>query len=290
MGRRSGDRGTLGIVAPLITLFIVLTLSLVVTRVATVALTLTGLSRESARFQARSAFTGAGFTTSESELIVRHPVRRRIVMLLMLLGNAGLVAAVGSLLLTFVGTGAVLPWWARLLLLGAGIVVLWVIAMSPLVDRLVSRLTVQAMRRWKRLDISDYAQLLHLGGEYTVVELPVREGDWLAERTLQELRLRREGMMTLAVQRGDGTFLGVPPMDTRLKPGDLLVVYGRSGSIAALERRRASPEGDAQRRRAERTEQMRRRLERETDPVREAEAGAAAHRPSDGRTGGTRTG
>ncbi|MEE3220394.1 MAG: potassium transporter TrkA, partial [Planctomycetota bacterium] len=49
------------------TLLITLTVTLLITRVATVALMVTGLSRESARFQARSALTGVGFTTYESE-------------------------------------------------------------------------------------------------------------------------------------------------------------------------------------------------------------------------------
>ena len=48
---------------------------MLVTRVAARALTLTELSSEAARFQARSAFTGVGFTTSEAEGIVSHPVR-----------------------------------------------------------------------------------------------------------------------------------------------------------------------------------------------------------------------
>jgi hypothetical protein len=256
----------------LISLLLVLALSLLVTRVATVALTLTGLSKDSARFQARSAFTGAGFTTTESELVVRHPVRRRIVMLLMLLGNAGIVAAVGSLLLTFVATGEAVPGWVRLLLLGAGIAVLFVLATSRFVDRLISRMTTRAIQRWKSLDVSDYAELLHLGGEYKVVELPVRDGDWVSGRTLSDLKLRREGMMTLAVQRADGTFLGVPPMDSRLQPGDTLIVYGRADALAGLERRRASAAGEADRRHAERTEQLRRRLEREMDRTRSPDA------------------
>jgi len=62
----------IGIVAFLI----VLALSLVLTRVATVALAMTGLSHEVAKFQARSAFTGTGFTTREAENVVDHPVRR----------------------------------------------------------------------------------------------------------------------------------------------------------------------------------------------------------------------
>lgn len=50
-------------------LLVVVTRSILVTRIATLALTHTGLSREAASFQARSAFTGVGFTTSEAE----HP-------------------------------------------------------------------------------------------------------------------------------------------------------------------------------------------------------------------------
>jgi Trk-type K+ transport system membrane component len=80
-------------------------MSILITRVATIALTHTGLTKASAKFQARSAFSGAGFTTSESEMVVNHPVRRKIVMLLILLGNAGLVTAVSSLILTFVRQG-----------------------------------------------------------------------------------------------------------------------------------------------------------------------------------------
>jgi Trk-type K+ transport system membrane component len=51
----------------LATVVIVMLLFLIVTRVTTVVLTLTGMSRGSARFQARSAFSGVGFTTSEAE-------------------------------------------------------------------------------------------------------------------------------------------------------------------------------------------------------------------------------
>jgi hypothetical protein len=52
-----------GIIAFLTVLF----LSLTVTKIATVAITYNGLSRQASRFQARSPFTGTGFTTSEAE-------------------------------------------------------------------------------------------------------------------------------------------------------------------------------------------------------------------------------
>ena len=58
----------------LIGLLIVFSLSILITRIATIALTYTGLSKEASRFQARSAFTGVGFTTSESEKVVGQKV------------------------------------------------------------------------------------------------------------------------------------------------------------------------------------------------------------------------
>lgn len=89
--------------AAVISLFVILTLSFLFTRLATAALTLTGVSHELARLQSISAFTGVGFTTSESEALVEHPVRRRVLILLMILGNAGVVTAISSLVLTFAG-------------------------------------------------------------------------------------------------------------------------------------------------------------------------------------------
>lgn len=63
----------------ILSLLVTLTLSLLVTRVGAMALMLTGMSREMARFQARSAFTGVGFTTQESESITTHPVHEEAV-------------------------------------------------------------------------------------------------------------------------------------------------------------------------------------------------------------------
>jgi len=88
-------------VAALISVFVVRAISVILTRIGASALALTGLSREVARFQARSAFLGVGFTTSESETIVNHPVRRRITSALILLGNVGLLSAGASLVLSF---------------------------------------------------------------------------------------------------------------------------------------------------------------------------------------------
>jgi hypothetical protein len=228
-----------------ITLLLVLTLSIIVNRIATTALAHTGLSQQSARFQARSAFTGVGFTTSESERVVNHPVRRRILMLLMLLGNAGIVTVVASMIISFVNVRESGDWLVRFVILVGGLAVLLTLAYSRLVDRHLSRLIRHLLERLTDLEVRDYVGLLHVGGEYGVTELNVREDDWLAGRRLRDGGLREEGIIVLGVQTPDGEYLGVPDADTRIRANDTLVLYGRTKALRDLDQRKLGLGGDA---------------------------------------------
>ncbi len=227
-----------------LTLLVVVMLSLLVTRAATIALAATGLSRESARFQARSAFSGAGFTTSESESVVNHPVRRRIIMWLMLAGNAGIVAVVASLVLTVVEPGSELSVIVRPITLVAGIAALWAIFQSRWVDQRITSITMTALRRWTTLDAYDYAALLHVGGDFVVTELRISIGDWMADRSLRELALRDEGVIVLGVERPDGSYFGVPVAETVIQPRDVLIIYSRRGTLVELHQRRRGRGGE----------------------------------------------
>jgi len=235
--------------AAVLSLILVLALSLVVVRVATVALVLTGLSRDLARFQARSAFTGTGYTTSETEEVVRHPVRRRIVMLLMLLGNAGIATVIASMILSFTsvpGPEGVWwnTWWFRLLFIVVAVSGLLYVAYSKWVDRRMSSVIAWALKRYTDIDLRDYAGLLHLTGQYAVSEILVREGDWVADRSLEKLHLNAEGVLVLGIERPDGRYVGAPRGQTALHPGDVLIVYGRDDTLTDLDQRRAGPQGN----------------------------------------------
>lgn len=225
-----------------VTLLIVLFLSLLVTRVAAVALTLTGVPRESARFQARSAFTGVGFTTTEAELIVKHPVRRRIVMMLMLLGNLGIASVIATLILSFGGEQPEERLGHALVLL-AGIVVLWLGAASQWVGARLERIIARLLRRWTDIPQRDWASLLHVRDDYGISELQVEARDWLAGKTLAEARLAEEGMVVLGIER-DRTYLGAPGGATEVRAGDNLLVYGPTGRVAELDRRLRGLAGD----------------------------------------------
>ena len=220
-----------------VSVLVVLLVSLLIARVGTVALTLTGMSREAARFQARSAFFGVGFTTGEAESVVGHPVRRRIIMWLILLGNAGVVTTTGTLLISFAGGEDKLR---GVLVLAAGVIVLGALAMSRPVDRMLTRVIRGALGRWTDLDVRDYAGLLELGEGYAVAELEVEAEDWIAGRELGELTLRDAGIVVLGIHRPDRPYVGAPEETTRVCPGDVLTVYGLEERVEALDRGRAA--------------------------------------------------
>lgn len=225
------------------TLVIVVLLSLLITRVATVMLTLTGLSQESARFQARSALSGVGFTTSEAESVVNHPVRRRIVMVLMLLGSAGVITVIGALFLSFANADFQ-ERERRLAVLIVALGLLVLAARSSWVDRRLSALIGWALNRWTELEVRDYAALLRFADRFAVMELAVEPGSWLAGKSLQELNLRYEGVLVLGVTRTDGRYIGVPSFETRIEAGDTVIAYGPSERLGELAERPAGPDGD----------------------------------------------
>ncbi len=141
--------------AAIISLLVVLVLSLAVTRVAGVALRLTGMAPEAARFQARSAFTGCLFTTTEAEQLGRHPVRRRIAGWLMMAGRLQIAAVTGTVVLSLEGVteGSTVT---KVATLGLGLLALYLLASSSVVDHLMCGATSWLLRRYTSLETRDF--------------------------------------------------------------------------------------------------------------------------------------
>lgn len=225
-------------------LFVVVLLALLVARIATVALIATGLPFEVARFQARSALTGVGYTTRESESIVNHPIRRRIVLSLMLLGNAGFVTLIASLIFSFAGTAGTEEVLTRLAVIIAGITPIMLIARSERFATWLRGRITRALNRWSDLDVRDMVNLMQLTRDYAITELQVKPGDWVADKPLANLHLPDEGVLVLGIQRADGSFVGAPRGGTVIHAYDMLVLYGRSAVLADLDARQDDYTGD----------------------------------------------
>lgn len=229
--------------AALAAFFVATIVSMIVTRIAGQALMLTGMSMEAARFQAWSAFAGVGFTTTEAEQIMNHPLRRRIVMGLMLLGNVGLVTLVSTLAIAFMSAPGAVGWGERFLVLLGGMAAVWILARNPWVNRLLTRWINWGLHRFTELDTKDYAAILNLAAGYGVIEFEVKADSWLAGQTLEDLRLRSEGVVVLGIQRKDGRYIGAPKGTTRIEADDLLILYGRLPVLNELDRRHSEEAG-----------------------------------------------
>ncbi len=228
-----------------------ITVSVLVGRIATQAFRLTGLSHEAARFQARSALTGTGFTTREAESVVSHPVRRRIVMILMVLQSAGLVTVVSTFVLSFVDAGGSTEALRRGGILVVGIGVLWLLARSRWLERALARLIDWALQEFTELHVADYTSLLNLEEDYTIAKMTVQPGSWMGGRTLAQLDLPEEGVLILGIRRDDGSFLGAPRGRYTIHEGDRLILYGLSERLGEIRERMQDAKGDRAREAAE---------------------------------------
>ena len=248
------------------TLILILSFSFLITKVATIALMHTGLSQQSAQFQARSIFTGVGYATKEAENVVNHPLRRKIVMVLMLSGNAGIVSVIASLVLTFLDKQeGDLPIYYRLAFIGLGVAFLWWLFSSKWFNRFLSRIINWALHRYTDLAVYDYAGILHLGGEYRISEMFIKEKHWMANCTLAQLSLSKEGVFILGISRQDGNYLGVPGHSTTILPGDTVIVYGRSPVIINLLKRRKNEQAKIEHQKSVQEHQVVKQIERQKD-------------------------
>lgn len=230
----------------LISLLVIIVLSISVIRVGAAALELTGLSPEVAAFQAQSAFSGAGFTTSESESIVSHPLRRRITRVLILLGSAGLSSSIATLILTFLNREGGQSWLKLLILVG-GIALIYALSRSRVIYRFMRKIITRLLERWTELRIVDYQQVLGLSKGYTISRMKVKENSWMSNQLLKNLRINLEGAVILAlyrVQDGEERFIGAPTGDTVIRPGDTLICYSRNSVSRSLHEREKGAAGD----------------------------------------------
>ncbi len=212
--------------------------TMIVTRLAAGALIATGLPASIARFQARSAYSGSGFTTIEAENVVNHPVRRRVVYVLMMVGNLGTPTLVVTVVLGFVapGPGDTL---ARLLGLFAALVLLVVFLSSPPLSHWLERVGRRyADRRLLAALGAESEELLDLGDDFVVSRVPLaqRPGEE-AIRSLRALRMHLPDVDVLGVRQladNDSVYRADDPTDIELVAGDALVVHGRRDAVRRL--------------------------------------------------------
>lgn len=207
-------------------------ISMMIVRAGAIALTMTGISYNRAKFQSLSAFTGTGFTTREAELVVNHPTRRKIVSWMMIMGNAGIVAVIITTTSSFVTTDvSVLP--LNLAILAVGIIAIYLLATRTGLAHRWETFVERRLGKSLMFEEGSVDELLHLIEGYGLIKLTLEEPSSFVGQTVAETRIPESGFRILGIER-DTRWIAAPKSDQNLQEGDRLVIYGQLEALRKL--------------------------------------------------------
>jgi len=220
-------------------------ISFIVVRIGAIAFHMTGINWSQAKFQSLSCFTGTGFTTREAELITGNPRRRKIATVLMILGNAGLVAMIAtfansirpSLIMSkfyipFVHSvvpSSLIPL-ANLLIIIIAIFAIYKIFTNAKFSRRLTEILRKKIEEKEIIDIASFEELFLATGGYGVSKVAVGENFPLLDKTLSESGLRKLDILVLAIER-KGAIIPNPPSVAKILLDDKLICFGKLDNI-----------------------------------------------------------
>jgi hypothetical protein len=212
----------------LITIFV----SFIIVRIGGFALQLTGIEPDVARFQALSAFSGTGFTTREAERVVGHRTRRRIVTILIILGNAGMVTVIATLVASFTQVSGYVWFFIRLAIIIAGIFGLYqLIIRSNIGQRFIDWLQRPVMNRILR-EAPTVDEIFHVEKDWTISLVLMKGSSKSIGLSVADITAEGD-IEILAIDRA-GNYLTRPDRDEKVAEGDRLLVYANRKSVKGI--------------------------------------------------------
>lgn len=212
----------------LITIFI----SFVIVRIGGFALQLTGIEPEVARFQALSAFSGTGFTTREAERVVGHRTRRRIVTILIILGNAGLVTVIATLVASFTQVGGYGWFFIRLAIIIGGIFGLYqLILRSNVGQQIIDRLQRPIVKRILR-ESPVIEEVFHVEKDWAISLVTMKGSSKSIGQSVTDITAEGD-IEILGINRA-GAYLVRPGVEDKIAQGDRLLVYASKRAVKRI--------------------------------------------------------
>ncbi|MBH1940534.1 TrkA C-terminal domain-containing protein [Mobilitalea sibirica] len=216
----------------LIYLTIFTILFIIIIEVITVLFRLTGLTEEKAKFQVISILTGTGFTTRESELIVKHPTRRRLAQIVMILGYIG-TATLISFIVNIITSNLQIKDFIIIVLI---FTIFFIIIKNPRILLKFERLIEKIIIKNKLIEVSKNRvyQLLNKNKGYGIYSIIIEKDSFLINKTIYESGLKEKyHILVLNIDKGDN-LINLPNAGYRLEQGDNMLIYGKSESIVNL--------------------------------------------------------
>jgi hypothetical protein len=215
------------------TFLVVAVFTMVFGRLATGALIATGVPPDIAAFQSRSAFSGAGFTTTETESVINHPTRRKIISTTMFVGSLGTPTLIVAVLIGFVAPGPGSTVERTLVIVSGIILMAMVLGNRPATTLLVKFGHRYANKRLIPALSNEVETLLPISDKFVVASVRLAADPADTYRSLRGLDNALPGVKVLGVRRGED-YLGEMPVDIQLQQGDEIVVYTRIDRLDSM--------------------------------------------------------
>ena len=206
-----------------------------------VAFRLTGLATNKIKFQVASLFTGAGFTTQESEIITNDDRRRRIAVTCMYTGHIFSVVIMGLIINVLISIGESITnrptrtfteWYFIVFYISLGVFLLMLILkIKPInakFQKLLEKIAIKTSRGRRE---SNIITVLDSYGRSAVVEVVLNKlPDFANETSLVQMGLTKKySLILLSIRRGNRRVS--VSKDTMLAKGDIIVCYGHINDI-----------------------------------------------------------
>ena len=208
-----------------------------------VAFKLTGLATNKIKFQVASLFTGSGFTTNESEIIVDDERRRKIAIVCMYTGHIFSVVFMGLLTNVLISIATIQTnenvlstklWYFIVFYVSIGLFLLVLFIKIPPINRkfqgLLEKIAINTSSKKKN---SNIITVLDLYGKNAIAEVVLNNiPEFAQEKTLNEMALTKKYFINvLSIKRGKRII--EVTKDTMFNKRDVLVIYGSTRDIKA---------------------------------------------------------
>ena len=218
----------------------VVSIYMLMIEIFSVAFKLTGLATNKIKFQVASLFTGAGFTTAESELITNDDRRRRIAVTCMYTGHIFSVVIMGLVINVLISIWAetnaaqvsLKDWYFIVFYVSLGLFLIMVFLKIPPINKrfqkILEKIAIKTSRNRRE---SNIVTVLDYYGRSAVVEVILNKiPEFAKDLSLIDMELTKKyAMILLSIRRGNRRVS--VSKDTMLAKGDVIVVYGHINDI-----------------------------------------------------------
>jgi hypothetical protein len=209
-------------------LFILVYIVIVVTviEINVILFTFTGLDKNISRFQVISMLTGTGFTTGESELIIEHPIRRKLGAFLILFGAFSLAVIISAI--TNILSNRFQTLEIGYIAIGL-IIIVMILKIRSLQNFFTEKMRKDLEKKYKIADLP-ISEVLFTDDEDDLVSVIVNDKSSLIGKKLIDILDEDEDILVLVIKRGEVKFRK-NRYEEKLVEGDVIYLYGGSEEI-----------------------------------------------------------